>query len=114
MPWNAANRAKHDVIRERYSSNLSDGEFALIFPVHPVPRSEDACRRACAILNTLFYLIRSGCPWRLLPFPSFATVQNRFYACATADCRPKSRCARDGRARGGGPRCRAADGGRRG
>ena len=33
-------------------------------------------------MNALFYLIRSGCPWRLLPkdFPPFTTVQNHFYA----------------------------------
>ena len=33
-------------------------------------------------MNALFYLIRSGCPWRFLPkdFPPFTTVQNRFYA----------------------------------
>jgi transposase len=33
-------------------------------------------------LNALFYLIRCGCPWRLLPkdFPPFTTVQNHFYA----------------------------------
>ncbi len=33
-------------------------------------------------MNALFYLIRSGCPWRLLPkdFSSFTTVQNRFHA----------------------------------
>ena len=33
MPWNEADRAKYDVIRERYSSDLSDAEFALIFPL---------------------------------------------------------------------------------
>jgi Putative transposase of IS4/5 family (DUF4096) len=34
------------------------------------------------ILNALFYVIRSGCLWRLLPkdFPPFTRVQNRFYA----------------------------------
>src|SRR5208283_4341484 len=34
------------------------------------------------ILNAMFYMIRVGCPWRLLPkdFPPFTTVQNRFYA----------------------------------
>ena len=33
MPWSEANRAKYDVIRERYSSDLSDAEFGLIFPL---------------------------------------------------------------------------------
>ena len=83
MPWNEADRVKYDVIRERYSSDLSDEEFALIFPLLPAPKRRGRKRR-CAreILNALFYLIRSGCPWRLLPkdFPPFTTVQNRFYA----------------------------------
>ena len=38
MPWNEADRAKYDVIRERYSSDLSDAEFALIFPLLPAPK----------------------------------------------------------------------------
>ena len=33
MPWNEADRAKYDVIPERYSSDLSDAEFALNFPL---------------------------------------------------------------------------------
>jgi hypothetical protein len=28
MPWSKADREKYDVIRERYSSDLSDAEFA--------------------------------------------------------------------------------------
>ena len=83
MPWSEADRAKYDVIRERYSSDMSDAEFALIFPLLP-PRKRRGRRPTCAreILNALFYLIRSGCPWRFLPkdFPPFTTVQNRFYA----------------------------------
>src|ERR1700677_1962489 len=82
MPWNEADRAKYDVIGARYSSDLSDEEFALIFPLLPAPKRRGR-KRTCAreILNALFYLIRSGCPWRLLPkdFPPFTTVQNRFY-----------------------------------
>ena len=83
MPWSEADRAKYDVIRERYSSDLSEAEFALIFPLLPLPKRRGR-KPTCAreLLNALFYLIRSGCPWRLLPkdFPPFATVQNRFYA----------------------------------
>lgn len=83
MPWSEADRAKYDVIRERYSSDLSEAEFALISPLLPLPKRRGR-KPTCAreLLNALFYLIRSGCPWRLLPkdFPPFTTVQNRFYA----------------------------------
>jgi putative transposase len=83
MPWSEADRAKYDVIRKRYSSDLSDAEFALFFPLLPAPKRRGR-KPTCAreVLNALFYLIRSGCPWRYLPkdFPPFTTVQNRFYA----------------------------------
>lgn len=83
MPWNEADRVKYEVIRERYSSDMSDAEFALIRPLLPAPKQRG--RKPTDprdILNALFYLIRCGCPWRLLPkeFPPFTTVQNRFYA----------------------------------
>src|SRR5271155_4876933 len=78
MPWSEADRAKYHVIRERYSSDLSESEFALIFPLLPAPKRRGR-KPTCAreILNALFYLIRAGCPWRLLPkdFPPFTTVQ---------------------------------------
>jgi hypothetical protein len=53
--------AQYEVIRERYSSDLSDAEFALIFPLLPAPKRrgrKPTCPRE--ILNALFYLIRSG------------------------------------------------------
>jgi transposase len=83
MPWNEADREKYAVIRARYSSDMSDGEFALIVALLPAPKRRGRKPTdARKILDALFYLIRSGCPWRLLPkdFPPFTTVQNRFYA----------------------------------
>ena len=83
MPWNETDRAKYAVIRERYASDLSDEEFALVQPLLPAPSHADASRPIRErILDALFYVIRAGCPWRYLPkdFPPFTTVQNRFYA----------------------------------
>ena len=79
MSWNEADRLKYAAIGGRYSSDLSDAEFALIAPLLPAARKRTDPR---IILNALFYLVRSGCPWRLLPkdFPPFTTVQNQFYA----------------------------------
>ena len=55
MPWNEADRAKYNVIRDRYSSDLSDAEFAAIFPLLPAPKKRGRKPR-CAreILNALF------------------------------------------------------------
>jgi transposase len=83
MSWNEADRLKYAAIGGRYSSDLSDAEFALIAPLLPEAK---LCGRKRTdpriILNALFYLVRAGCPWRLLPkdFPPFTTVQNQFYA----------------------------------
>ncbi|MCW2315890.1 transposase [Rhodoblastus acidophilus] len=83
MPWNEADREKYEVIRARYSSDMSEAEFALIAGLLPSPKRRGRKRTdPRAVLNALFYLIRAGCPWRLLPkdFPPFTTVQNWFYA----------------------------------
>jgi len=83
MAWDETDRTKYAVIRERYASDLSDEEFALIQPMLPSPKRRG--RKPAdprSILNALFYMIRCGCPWRYLPkdFPPFTTVQNRFSA----------------------------------
>ena len=83
MAWNETDRAKYAVIRERYASDLSDEEFALLAPLLPTakPRGRKPTD-ARSILNALFYMVRCGCPWRYLPkdFPPCPTVPNRFYA----------------------------------
>ena len=83
MPWNEADRVKYDVIRDRYSTDMSDAEFELVCALLPPPKAKGRKPTDLRIiLNALFYMIRVGCPWRLPPkdFPPFTTVQNRFYA----------------------------------
>jgi hypothetical protein len=62
MSWNETDRVKYAVIRERYATDLSDAEFALIAPLlppaKPVGRKPTDAR---IIIDALFYLIRSGC-----------------------------------------------------
>jgi transposase len=62
---------------------MSDAEFELISPLLPAPKRRERKPTAFRIVpNSVFHMIRVGCPWRLLPkdFPPFTTVQNRFYA----------------------------------
>ncbi|MGD1038945.1 MAG: IS5 family transposase [Roseiarcus sp.] len=83
MPWSETDRIKYDVIRDRYSTDMSDEEFELIAALLPPPKKRGRKPTDLRIiLDALFYMIRVGCPWRLLPkdFPPFTTVQNRFYA----------------------------------
>ncbi len=52
-----------------YASNLTDAEWALIEPL--IPRTHPAGRRQIyplrRIVDTIFYLLRTGAQWRLLP-----------------------------------------------
>jgi hypothetical protein len=78
MAWNETDREKYAVIRERYASDLSDAEFALIKPHLPAPKPRG--RKPTddrAILNALFYLIRCGCPVSGALTPLFNDRPNR-------------------------------------
>jgi putative transposase len=65
-----------------YASDLSDQEWAILEPLIPKakpggrPRSVDMRQ----ILNGIFYMLRSGCAWRLLPhdYPAWSTVYDYF------------------------------------
>jgi len=66
----------------RYPSDTTNGEWALIAPLLPVPacqapaggRPEANCRRA--VVDAIRYVIHNGCVWRAVPadFPPWRTV----------------------------------------
>jgi putative transposase len=66
------------MIRKTYSSDISDVEWQLISPLIPPPKSVGHPRTVNMreIINAIFYLVRTGCAWRLLPhdFPPSSTV----------------------------------------
>jgi transposase len=82
--WTDTTRAKHARKGLRYSSDLTEGEWAVLEPRLPAParlgRPAKWSRRQ--IVNGLLYVLRSGQPWRMLPkdFPPVSTVQRYFYA----------------------------------
>ena len=55
--------------KEPYPSDLNEGEWELLRPLISVPpklgRPPRYDRRL--VLNAIFYVVRSGCAWRLLP-----------------------------------------------
>jgi transposase len=55
--------------QEPYPSSLSDAEWKVIEPLIPGPKLLGRPPRYSkrAILDALFYAVRSGCAWRLLP-----------------------------------------------
>jgi putative transposase len=65
-----------------YPSDLSDTEWRIISRLLPAskpggrPRTTDLR----AVVNAIFYILRSGCSWRMLPcdFPAYSTVYMYF------------------------------------
>jgi putative transposase len=69
-------------MRKPYSTDLSDAEWACLEPYLPAPKANGRPRvySLREILNAIFYLVRSGCSWRLLPhdFPPWRSVYHYF------------------------------------
>jgi putative transposase len=67
-----------------YDTDLTDAAWAFIAPVLPTARPGGRPRTTNlrAVLNAIFYLLRTGCQWRLLPreFPPCGTVYHYFQA----------------------------------
>ena len=66
----------------RYASDVTDAEFALIAPLLPGCKRGGRARTTSLreVLNAILYLLRTGCPWRMLPkdFPPKSTVYGYF------------------------------------
>jgi putative transposase len=65
-------------MRKPYPTDLSEREWKYIEPHIPAPKGHGRPRLHSLreILNAIFYLLKSGCQWRLLPhdFPRWPTV----------------------------------------
>ena len=65
-----------------YPTDLSDAEWSCLAPHLPSPKTGGRPRihSPRAILDAIFYVLKSGCPWRLLPrdFPPWRTVYHYF------------------------------------
>ena len=82
--WTEITRPKYDREKLRYASDLSDDEWTLIEPHLPEAQSLGRPRTTDLreVVNAILYVLRSGCPWRLMPkdFPPRSTVQRYFAA----------------------------------
>lgn len=69
-------------MRKAYQTDLSDAEWACIEPHLPAPKPGGRPRVHAfrEILDGVFYIVRAGCAWRLLPhvFPPWKTVYHYF------------------------------------
>jgi putative transposase len=65
-------------MKRSYSTDLTDAEWRCLEPYVPPPnkRGRPRAHAAREILDSVFYVLKSGCPWRLLPreFPPWETV----------------------------------------
>ena len=72
------------MMRRAYQTDLSNAEWALIEPHLPAPRAPGRPRLhpLREILNAIFYIVKSGCQWRMLPtdVPPWKTVFHYFRA----------------------------------
>jgi transposase len=82
MPWTDSARLEYARLAERYATDLTDAEWALLAPHLPAPSRLGRPRQVDLreVLNAILYLLRTGCPWRLLPkeFPPRSTVFGYF------------------------------------
>ena len=69
-------------MKRSYPTDLTDAEWKHIEPFVPAPkcRGRQRTHSPREILNAVFYILRSGCPWRLLPreYPPWKTVYHYF------------------------------------
>ena len=78
--WTAADRERYGREGQRYPSDLTDAEWALIAPlIRPAKRG--GRRRSVVVrevMNGLLYVLETGCQWRHLPrdLPPRSTVHS--------------------------------------
>jgi transposase len=81
--WTEITRRKHEREGQRYASDLTDAEWAVIAPHMPAVKRLGRPRETelRSVLDAILYIARTGCQWRMLPkdFPPFTTVQGYFY-----------------------------------
>jgi transposase len=74
MSWTKLARIKYRRDGLRYASDTTDEEWALIEPKFRDSHPREIEPRA--VVDAIFYIIETGCQWRMLPkdFPPVATV----------------------------------------
>src|ERR1700751_158175 len=81
--WTEITRRKYQREGQRYASDVTDAEWALIAPHMPAVKRLGRPREIELrnVLDAILYIARTGCQWRMLPkdFPPFTTVQGYFY-----------------------------------
>jgi putative transposase len=85
--WTEITREQYRRDGLRYESDMTDAEWAMVEPFMPAVKRLGRPRKVDlrGVVEGLLYILRTACPWRLLPhdFPNRSTVQRYFYAWQT-------------------------------
>lgn len=80
--WTPTTRKQHIRKTNRYQTDVTDKEWCVIEPHLPAANCAGRPRAwpMREIINGIFYVMRSGCPWRLLPsdLPPWSTIYRWF------------------------------------
>lgn len=80
--WTPTTRALHKRDDLRFASDVTDAEWAVLAPLLPPPSpiGRPPAWAMREIVNAIFYVLRGGIPWRMLPdcFPPRQTVYRWF------------------------------------
>jgi len=80
--WTTTTRRQHSRDHLRYGSDLTDAEWKIIAAFMPAAATTGRPRQwpMREIMNAIFYVLRAGCAWRMLPkcFPPMTTVYGWF------------------------------------
>ena len=70
------------ITRKPYSTDISDSQWEILKPLIPSqkPGGRPRTVNLREIINSIFYILATGCPWRLKPhdLPPWATVYDYF------------------------------------
>ena len=80
--WTAENRPRYNRDHLRYPSDVTDDEWALIYPFIP-PAKRGGRRRSVdvrEVVNGLLFILSTGCQWRYVPkdLPAKSTLFGYF------------------------------------
>ena len=80
--WTPTTRRQHSRDQLRYGSDLTDAEWGILSSLLAPPAKTGRPREWSMreIMNAIFYVLRSGCAWRMIPkcFPPATTVYGWF------------------------------------
>ena len=67
--WTQEHREAHKQSGKGFPSDLTDAQWARLEPLIPPGNTGGRPRKTDmrAAMNAIFYLLRTGCPWRYLP-----------------------------------------------